>query len=334
MARLPEHFTVVNGRRTLLAFEVRPLSCWGLLERQARVSESPEHRRLGRGLSTFLAAAEAPLTVPEGSSVPLQQVVSVSQISANPDQPRKNFDSESLAQLAESIRQKGVIQPLVVRQLHQTGGYQIVAGERRWRAAQLAGLSVVPVVVRDFDDDEVLQVALIENIQRAELGPLEEAEAYRLLIHRFGHTQEQLADAMSKSRSHIANLLRLLSLPEPVQEMLRDKRLSMGQARALITSKLPIELAQQVVEQGLSVREVELLVKREDLRPVVKPNVGGQVQSISPELLRRVSIAMGMPVGISLSRDGRRGKLVASFDNTAEVERLCELLERAGSLEP
>lgn len=227
-----------------------------------------------------------------------------------------------------------MIQPLVVRQLHQTGGYQIVAGERRWRAAQLAGLSVVPVVLRDFDDDEVLQVALIENIQRAELGPLEEAEAYRLLIHRFGHTQEQLADAMSKSRSHIANLLRLLSLPEPVQEMLRDKRLSMGQARALITSKLPIELAQQVVEQGLSVREVELLVKREDLRPVVKPKVGGQVQSISPELLRRVSIAMGMPVGISMSRDGRRGKLVASFDSTAAVERLCELLERAGSLEP
>ena len=212
--------------------------------RQTRVSESPETRRLGRGLSTFLAAAEAPLTVPEGSGAPLGQVVSVSKVSANPDQPRKKFDSESLAQLAESIRQKGVIQPLVGRQLHQTGGYQIDAGERRWRAAQLAGLSVVPVVVRDFDDDEVLQVALIENIQRAKLSPLEEAEAYRLLIYRFGHTQEQLADAISKSRSHIANLLRLLSLSEPVLEMLRDKRLPRGQACALIRSKLPIELAQ------------------------------------------------------------------------------------------
>lgn len=296
------------------------------------MSKHSESRNLGRGLSAFLAAAEAPGANKERAAGSSEQFVPIGRIVANQDQPRKGFDSEALAHLAMSLRQKGVIQPLVVRPLEGTDTFEIVAGERRWRAAQMAGLAEVPVVVRDFDDNEVLQVALIENIQREDLNPLEEAEAYRQLINRFGHTQEQLADAMSKSRSHIANLLRLLSLPEAVQEMLRDKRLSMGQARALITSKDPTGIAQIVLAEGLSVREVELLVKREELPSVKKPEGAMDVRTLSPELLQRVSSAMDMPVAIALLKDGQRGKLVVRFESISDIEELCELLERVRAL--
>jgi ParB family chromosome partitioning protein len=156
---------------------------------------------------------------------------------ANPDQPRRAFSEDALDELAASIREKGVIQPLIVRPAPNGTGYQIVAGERRWRAAQRAQVHDVPVIVRDFDDTEVLEVAIIENIQRADLNPIEEAQGYRQLMDRFGHTQEQLAAAMGKSRSHIANLMRLLGLPDDVLEMLRDGRLTAGHARALITTR-------------------------------------------------------------------------------------------------
>ncbi|MFT4148594.1 MAG: ParB/RepB/Spo0J family partition protein [Paracoccaceae bacterium] len=292
------------------------------------MSEPSELRRLGRGLSALLAAVEAPPQEAVQHNLPPERTLPIHRIVANPNQPRKNFDGEALADLAESLRHKGLIQPLVVRPRAGTDTFEIVAGERRWRAAHLADLAEVPVVVRDFDDDELLQVAVIENIQREDLNPLEEAMAYRQLLDRFGHTQEQLAEALSKSRSHIANLLRLLSLPEPVQDMLREEKLSMGQARALITAKDPIGLAQVVAQKGLSVREVEALARREERDKTNPPEETRDVGRTTAELMQRLSTAMGMSTSISLSRDGQRGKLSVSFESLAELEQLCELIER------
>jgi ParB family chromosome partitioning protein len=292
------------------------------------MSEPSEPRRLGRGLSALLAAVEAPAQEAVLHNSLAERTLPIERIVANPNQPRKTFDSEALAQLADSLRHKGLIQPLVVRSRAGTDTFEIVAGERRWRAAHLAGLAEVPVVVRDFDDDELLQVAVIENIQREDLNPLEEAMAYRQLLDRFGHTQEQLAEALSKSRSHIANLLRLLTLPEPVQDMLREEKLSMGQARALITAKDPIGLAQVVARKGLSVREVEALARREERDKTSPPKATRDEGHTAAELMQRLSTAMGMPTSISLSRDGQRGRLSVSFENLAELEQLCDLIER------
>ena len=163
-------------------------------------------------------------------------VLPIGQLVPNPDQPRRDFDPQALQDLANSLRQKGVIQPLIVRRSPNDDTYQIVAGERRWRAAQIAQLHELPVIVREFTDAEVLEIAIIENIQREELNSIEEALAYRQLMQRFGHTQEKIAEALSRSRSHIANLLRLLSLPEDVQQMVQSGTLSAGHARALITT--------------------------------------------------------------------------------------------------
>jgi ParB family chromosome partitioning protein len=236
-----------------------------------------DRKGLGRGLSALMAdiqPTDAPAT-PEASPLrTADQNVPVEALFANPDQPRRAFSEDALDELAASIREKGVIQPLIVRPAPNGTGYQIVAGERRWRAAQRAQVHDVPVVVRDFDDTEVLEVAIIENIQRSDLNPIEEAQGYRQLMDRFGHTQEQLAAAMGKSRSHIANLMRLLGLPDDVLEMLRDGRLTAGHARALITTRDPSALARQAVARGLSVRDVEKLAKSTEsggAQPATRP---------------------------------------------------------------
>ncbi len=202
-----------------------------------------------------------------------EQMMPIERVAPNPDQPRRRFDPTKLEDLANSIREKGVIQPLIVRpDPKKSGQYQIVAGERRWRAAQQAQLHEVPVLVRDFDDTEVLEVAIIENIQRADLNPVEEAAGYRQLIDKFGHTQEQLARALGKSRSHIANQMRLLGLPREVLDLLESDTLSAGHARALITAEDPAALARIVVKKGLSVRETESLAKRGIAANPAKPS--------------------------------------------------------------
>ena len=220
-----------------------------------------DKRGLGRGLSALMADVHlaGPDQAPAGRRAELQ--IPVDRLEPNPQQPRLDFRRDELESLADSIRQKGVIQPLIVRRKPGRDVYEIVAGERRWRAAQLAQLHEVPVVVRDLNDSEVLEVAIIENIQRADLNAIEEALGFRQLMTRFGHTQEKLAEALSKSRSHVANLLRLLTLPAEVQDMVRDGTLSAGHARALIGSPNAADLARQIVAKGLSVRETERLVK-------------------------------------------------------------------------
>jgi ParB family chromosome partitioning protein len=220
------------------------------------VDDAPK-RGLGRGLDAlfgddFSSEATTLDNVRASRTVPIEQLV------PGPYQPRRHFDDEALAQLAESIARHGLLQPILVRRDPAAPErLQIVAGERRWRAAQLARLHEVPVVVREMDDRSTLEVALIENIQRQDLSPLEEAEGYRRLIDEFQHTQEELAKSVGRSRSHIANMMRLLTLPEPVKRMVDDGRLSAGHARALLSVDEPVRMAEEIVSKGMTVRDIE-----------------------------------------------------------------------------
>lgn len=226
-------------------------------------NKKPQPRGLGRGLSALMAdvSADATAQTPVAPRRP-DLMVPVEKVRPNPNQPRRAFDPSMLEDLARSIAEKGIIQPLIVRPLSgAVEEYEIVAGERRWRAAQMAKLHHIPVLVRDFDDTEVLEVAIIENIQRTDLNAVEEASGYQQLMQKFGHTQEKLAEALGKSRSHIANSMRLLALPEEVLLYVRQGELSAGHARALITVEDPAALARQVIQRSLSVRETEKLAK-------------------------------------------------------------------------
>jgi ParB family chromosome partitioning protein len=224
-----------------------------------------ENRRgLGRGISALLdeASAEA-MAGAEAAPAQGQRTVPIEHIRRNPDQPRRDFAEAEIEELANSIREKGVLQPILVRPAPGAPGeYQIVAGERRWRAAQKAGLRELPVVVRELDDRETMEIAIIENVQRADLNAIEEAFGYQALIERFGRTQEAVAQTVGKSRSHVANALRLLALPEAVQLELRAGRLTAGHARAIASAADPAALARQAIDQGMSVRATEAMARR------------------------------------------------------------------------
>lgn len=289
-----------------------------------------ERRGLGRGLSALMA--DVHLAGPEQMAAPRKAElhVPVEKLEPNPQQPRLDFRQDELESLADSIRQKGVIQPLIVRRKPGRDAYEIVAGERRWRAAQLAQLHEVPVVVRELSDTEVLEVAIIENIQRADLNSIEEALGFRQLMTRFGHTQEKLAEALSKSRSHVANLLRLLTLPDDVQELVRDGKLSAGHARALIGSPKASELAAQIVAKGLSVREVERLMKAQDsVRPSGSKTAKGQDKDADTRALEGdLSANLKMPVRIEHSKGGESGDLVIRYGSLDDLDRLCRILSQ------
>ena len=227
--------------------------------------EEPRKRGLGRGLSALLGEP-APSVVkeepgmPAGTSSNGVKTVPIAQLRPGKYQPRQHFDQAAIDDLTQSVKEKGVIQPLLVRQLAENS-YEIIAGERRWRAAQAAMLHEVPVLVRELTDSEALELALIENLQRQDLTPLEEAEGFRRLMDEFQHTQDALAKALGKSRSHVANMIRLLGLPEPVKKMMDEGVLSAGHARALLTAEDPVGLARQVAERGLNVRQTEKLAQ-------------------------------------------------------------------------
>ncbi len=279
----------------------------------------PERRGLGRGLSALMAEVTPDATSTER---PREQSLPVEKLVANPDQPRRHFDDTALAELAMSIREKGVIQPLIVRPKGDV--FEIVAGERRWRAAQRAQVHEVPVIIREFTDTEVLEVGIIENIQRADLNPVEEAMGYRALIERFGHTQEQLSQAMGKSRSHIANLMRLLTLPAEVQTMVREGKLTAGHARALITADDPAMLARKVVLEGLSVRQTESLLKSPD-SPIKKAKSTAYSKDADTRALENdLSASLGMPVDLEYA--GGRGKVTITFQSMDQLDRLCGIL--------
>lgn len=294
------------------------------------MADKPERKRgLGRGLSALMADVNE--TEAAASSVGAEQQVPIEQIVPNPDQPRKRFAKEDLDDLTSSIKEKGVIQPLIVRAT-QNGTYEIVAGERRWRAAQQAQLHSLPVIVRAFSDVEVLEIAIIENIQRADLNPIEEAAGYRQLMDRFGHTQEKMAEALGKSRSHIANLLRLLNLPDAVIDMVRGGELSAGHARALIPAKDPLGLARQVVKGGLSVRAAEALVKKEmsgaesDGTKRAPSSQAAEKDADTKALEGDLSAALGMRVMIDHKAGDDGGKLVVTYRSLDDLDTLCRML--------
>lgn len=292
-----------------------------------------ERRGLGRGLSALMADIGVDATV--GTSVPDAQsrapgliVVPLDQVYPNPEQPRRAFNEAALQELADSIRTKGIVQPLVVRSKPGAAGrYEIVAGERRWRAAQIARLDSVPIVLREFSDQEVLEVAIIENIQREGLNAIEEANGYRQLIDRFGHTQEKVAEALGKSRSHIANLLRLLNLPQEVQNMVVAGTLSAGHARALITAEDPTALALKVAGNGLSVRETEELARQ--ISGHSRAGKSGRDRSEKAAdtkvLEDDLSANLGMSVMID-HRAGGEGQLTIRYKTLDQLDQLCQLL--------
>jgi ParB family chromosome partitioning protein len=297
------------------------------------MSNNQERKRgLGRGLSALMADVTETESVAAKGPSAADQLIPIERISPNPDQPRKQFVKEDLDDLAASIKEKGVLQPLIVR-ARDGGTYEIVAGERRWRAAQMAQLHVLPVIVRDFTDIEVLEVAIIENIQRADLNAAEEAAGYKQLMDKFGHTQEKMAEALGKSRSHIANLLRLLNLPVPVLELLRDGQISAGHARALIPSQDALKLAQQVIKGGLSVRATEALVKRE-LAGDPKPKPTGSTETEEKDadtkaLEGDLSANLGMRVSLSHKPGQEGGQLTVQYKSLDQLDELCRLLSGA-----
>ncbi|MBU9697862.1 ParB/RepB/Spo0J family partition protein [Rhodobacteraceae bacterium HSP-20] len=293
------------------------------------MEKKTERRGLGRGLSALMA--DVAVEIDPQTTDRLRRpdlLVPVERLVPNPNQPRRDFQPEALQELASSIRSRGVIQPLIVRDMGD-GRYEIVAGERRWRAAQLAQVHELPVIIREFTDSEVIEVAIIENIQRADLNAIEEALAFRQLMDRFGHSQEKLAEALSKSRSHIANLLRLLNLPEDVQTFVREGKLTAGHARALITAPNASELARQVLAKNLSVREVEALARDPSKKGTGKasgPRAKSDKDADTRALENDLSANLNMRVTIDHAGVGDGGVLSIRYRTLDDLDLLCRAL--------
>lgn len=279
-----------------------------------------KERGLGRGLSALIGEAERPQTA--GAAAPTK--LPIDKLSPNPNNPRGSFHETDLEALVQSVRDRGIMQPLLVRPLGD-GRYEIVAGERRWRAAQRAGLHEVPVLIREASASEALELALIENVQRTDLNPIEEAKGYRRLMHEFGHNQEALGQLIGKSRSHVANLLRLLNLPETVRDMVEDGTLSAGHARALLGAEDPETAAKMVARMALSVRATEEFVARlDDQRD--RPKRAQSVETPDTRaLVRRLSDRLGLKVALSHKADDS-GTLTIRYSSLEQLDTVCRRL--------
>ena len=280
---------------------------------------------LGRGLSALLGDAEREEPVRPGTEPSMGvRMLPVSSLAPHPEQPRRHFDEDALEELAKSIAMRGLIQPIVVRPHGKD--YQIVAGERRWRAAQRARLHEVPVIVRDLDEAQTIEIAIVENIQREDLNAIEEAEAYSKLINDFGHSQEALAKIVHKSRSHIANLIRLLDLPQSVRQRVVEGALTMGHARALIGAPDPEKLAKIVVERDLSVRETEKLARDAKPRAAGKggERSGGTANADIVALERQLGDVLGLNVKINFGEKG--GALTLAYSTLDQLDMICQRL--------
>lgn len=283
-------------------------------------------RRLGRGLAALLgdaAVEEAPTERPRG-----QRKVPIEFLKPNPRNPRTQFREEDLADLANSIREKGIIQPIVVRVIAGVAdAYEIIAGERRWRAAQVASLVEVPVVIHEADDKEALELAIIENVQRADLNAIEEAKGYERLGAEFGYSQNEISKIIGKSRSHVANTLRLLNLPESVRTLLRDGLISAGHARALLALDNPEVVARQIVERGLTVRDVEAMAQAPEdkkVKPSTASKAAPEKDANTRALEKTLSDALGMQVEIRNS--GERGDIRIYYQSLDQLDAICRLL--------
>ncbi|MBB3316231.1 ParB family chromosome partitioning protein [Rhizobium sp. BK181] len=293
------------------------------------MNDDVSKRRLGRGLAALIGEMDQPIPVDTAKpGVNADRMVPIEFVSRNPRNPRRFFDDGQLHELASSIRQHGIVQPVVVRTL-ASNQFEIIAGERRWRAAQLAGLVEIPVIVRDVDDKTALEIAIVENVQRSDLNPLEEALGYDQLMAEYGYTQNDLGEIIGKSRSHVANSLRLLKLPEPVRDLLAAGSLSAGHARALVPTSDPTALARTIVAKGMSVRDAERLAQN-DIKAQSEPRAPGhqkdQKDSDTLALERTLSDALGLDVMINHKASG--GQIRISYKSLEQLEEICRLLER------
>ncbi len=290
------------------------------------MSDEQPRKGLGRGLSALLA--EDPDDQPALDRLRVGRTVPVESLVPNRYQPRHYFDPEELQALTQSIRENGILMPILVRRMaDDQNSFEIVAGERRWRAAQAAQLYEVPIIVKELNDSQALEVALIENVQRQDLTPLEEAEGYRRLMEEFANTQEDLARAVGKSRSHVANIMRLLGLPEGVKTLLQDGSLSAGHGRALLAAEDPEALAQTVVRQGLNVRQTEALVKKpqKSATAAASSQVPGQDEN-TRAMEKRLSEKLGLTVKIR--HQGERGEVRIGFRSLDQFDEILKRLSQ------
>jgi len=297
------------------------------------MSDDNSKRRLGRGLAALIGEMDRPMVTADTAApaaINADRLVPIEFVGRNPRNPRRYFDEAELQDLAASIRQHGIVQPVVVRTIANER-YEIIAGERRWRAAQLAGFVEIPVIVRDVDDRTALEIAIVENVQRSDLNPLEEALGYEQLIAEHGYTQNDLGEIIGKSRSHVANSLRLLKLPEPVRDMLASGTLSAGHARALVPTSDPTSLAKTIVAKGLSVRDAERLAQN-DIKAQTDPEHGrkpvhrDEKDADTLALERTLSDSLGLDVTVNHKSGG--GYLRINYKTLDQLEEICRLLER------
>ena len=286
---------------------------------------------LGRGLDALLGEALRGDSMAAKSNSDMDSrgqgvaTLSVIDIRPNPDQPRRHFADEKLDELAASIAKHGIIQPIIVRPFQ--GGYQIVAGERRWRAAQRAQLHDIPAIIRSFDDSETLEIALLENIQRQDLNPIEEAEAYKKLTELFGHSASELAELVHKSRSHVANMMRLLDLPPTLRDLVTEEKLSMGHARALLGSDNAVQLAMLVIKNGLSVRATEALVQQERAPKAKRTVSAGQPENADIRAVEsHLGDLLGLKVRIAQKNITGAGAVTFEYGSLDQLDMLCQRL--------
>lgn len=289
-------------------------------------------RGLGRGLSALFGEGEEAEAIHEAfdGETPVASgiaTISIARIEANPDQPRKRFSEADLSELAESIAEKGLLQPILVRPIESGARFQVVAGERRWRAAQKARLHDVPVLIRELTDRETLEIAIVENVQRADLNAVEEARAYRQLIENFGHTQQDVAQAVGKSRAHVANTLRLLALPAPVLNRLESGEITAGHARAAAASPDPVALTEQVVAKGLSVRAAEALARsmgaperKGSARAPSGADKDADTRALESDLAERLGLM------VDIRHAGEAGEVRIRYSSLEQLDDLCRRL--------
>lgn len=287
-------------------------------------------RGLGRGLSALLGESDAESAAGSAGEAAGAREIPIEMIHRNPDQPRRRFAEAEIAELADSIREKGVLQPVLLRPAPgMAGEYQLVAGERRWRAAQQAGLRAMPALIRELDDKQVLEIAIVENVQREDLGPIEESLSYRALIDKFGRTQEEVAQVVGKSRPHVANALRLLNLPTEVQTLLAEGQLTAGHARALIGSLNPLAFAQEVIARSLSVRDTEALVKRGAPEKKSAGSGSRRPGKVTDTLDLEDSLSEVLGMTVDIRDQGGKGELRIQYATLEQLDDLCRRLMRA-----
>lgn len=297
------------------------------------MSDDQSKKRLGRGLAALIGEmdkteqkSDAPAKISADQTIPIEFIV------RNAENPRRQFDREDLADLARSIRKHGIVQPIVVRQSGDER-YEIIAGERRWRAAQQAEIKQVPVLIRNVDDKTALEIAIVENVQRSDLNPLEEAMGYDQLMSQYNYTQNDLGEVIGKSRSHVANSLRLLKLPDGVRDMLVDGSLSAGHARSLVSTSNPLELAKKIVKEGLSVRDAERLAQMDingGPSTTSKASDSAKFEKDADTLALERSLSDVLGLKVQLNHKGEKGQLQINYKSLEQLDSICKLLGVAG----